>query len=530
MTITAVTTKNWKNEDVINQQKTLIVEEVNKYDVILVGDTMYKNLCNTAVNYKWNRIFIDEADTIKMTRDNTLLNFDFLWLITGTPSGLFGYNCKPYLKTFIGDTDTYGIKNSLVVKNDDNYIDQSITLPRPKRLQIKCLTPKELNIIKDFISPNILQMINAGNSEEAIKALNCNVDTNDNILQIITKSITDSIVNKKIELEAEMKKNYNIAQQKERDARIKTITVAIAKLEEKYDDIRKKIYDLNGEYCPVCIGSFTMPVIVSCCKSCFCFDCLAVSLGELHTNKCPCCRRSISKNDVNIISNDTSLVKVSKEDVDPRSVQHDKLDVLVELIQKKSNGSFMVFANYYETLQKIEQKFKELGITYHILKGHTGTIDRYITEFENKKVKVLLLNAQYFGAGMNLQMTSDLVIYHRFNKEMEEQIIGRAQRMGRTTPLNVYYLLHDNESTNMDNNFKFEDVKDIHYTDWLKQAELEMPNVESDKSVHLKDKLSNKAIIREIMPKVSNNKIIIEETNVNVQEETNLCLDDFLII
>ena len=30
-------------------------------------------------------------------------------------------------------------------------------------------------------------MINAGNSEEAIKALNCNIDTDDNIFQVITK-------------------------------------------------------------------------------------------------------------------------------------------------------------------------------------------------------------------------------------------------------------------------------------------------------------------------------------------------------
>jgi hypothetical protein len=55
---------------------------------------------------------------------------------------------------------------------------------------------------------------------------------------------------------------------------------------------------------------------------------------------------------------------------------------------------------------------------------------------------------------MNLQMATDVVLYHRFTKEMEEQVIYRAQRLGRTTPLNVYYLLHDNENKEfMDNDF-----------------------------------------------------------------------------
>jgi hypothetical protein len=48
-------------------------------------------------------------------------------------------------------------------------------------------------------------------------------------------------------------------------------------------------------------------------------------------------------------------------------------------------------------------------------------------------------------------MASDIIIYHEMNKELETQIIGRAQRIGRTEPLNVYYLLHENEKHNVTN-------------------------------------------------------------------------------
>lgn len=467
-----VNDKNIRNENCFFQYEEIIPERINCYDVILIGETMYKRFYRTCQKFKWNRIIIDEADSIKLPKDMTC-QYNFMWLVTGTPTGLF-YGGQSYItKMFNGTTQNEKINDFLVFKNDEKFIEQSIVLPNPKRLKIKCITPRELNIIKDVIPPSVLQMINAGNSEQAIKALNCNVDTNENILQVVTKNILDSIKNKKIELEAETKKVYHPSQQKEHESRIKFIENHIKKLEEKYDDIKKKIYDLNDSHCPVCMGEFTNPIITECCKSCFCFDCLAVSLGELHSNKCPNCRQAISQSTIHVIADKSDIGKESNVTNSNRYELKDKLDVLVDLIETKPDGSFMVFANYAETFTKIEQKLKELGITYHILKGVASVVKKNIDDFKEKRVRVLMLNAQFFGAGMNLQMTTDLVIFHRFKQEMEEQIIGRAQRLGRTTPLNVYYLLHDNESNDIVDNFKFEDQGSIHYMDWLENDKIE---------------------------------------------------------
>lgn len=141
-------------------------------------------------------------------------------------------------------------------------------------------------------------------------------------------------------------------------------------------------------------------------------------------------------------------------------------------------------------LLKLKKKLSELNISYHILKGQASTVQKHIDDFKNKKVRVLMLNAQFFGAGMNLQMTTDLIIYHRFTKEMEEQIIGRAQRLGRTCPLNVYYLIHDNESANIEDKFNFEDVKHIHYLDWIEQQEKEQKYKKKYKKKIMLDKFT----------------------------------------
>ena len=46
---------------------------------------------------------------------------------------------------------------------------------------------------------------------------------------------------------------------------------------------------------------------------------------------------------------------------------------------------------------------------------------------------------------INLENSSDIVLYHSMNKDTTTQIIGRGQRPGRTDTLNVWNLCYDNE-------------------------------------------------------------------------------------
>jgi hypothetical protein len=60
---------------------------------------------------------------------------------------------------------------------------------------------------------------------------------------------------------------------------------------------------------------------------------------------------------------------------------------------------------------------------------------------------VMLVNAQQYCAGLNLENTTDLVFFHRIlDKNIEAQVAGRAQRIGRQSNLNIHYLLYNNET------------------------------------------------------------------------------------
>ena len=74
-------------------------------------------------------------------------------------------------------------------------------LPNINQIVIKCFTPRELYIIKNYVDNDIINMINAGNIQDAAIKLNCNIDTSEHILEVLTKKIKKDIYNKKIELE-----------------------------------------------------------------------------------------------------------------------------------------------------------------------------------------------------------------------------------------------------------------------------------------------------------------------------------------
>ena len=77
------------------------------------------------------------------------------------------------------------------------------------------------------------------------------------------------------------------------------------------------------------------------------------------------------------------------------------------------------------------QKFRE-GLKHDIEK---------ITSFKNGKIQVIFLNSKNNGAGINLQEATDIILYHEMNENIIKQIIGRANRIGRTDKLFVHHLI-----------------------------------------------------------------------------------------
>ena len=87
------------------------------------------------------------------------------------------------------------------------------------------------------------------------------------------------------------------------------------------------------------------------------------------------------------------------------------------------------------------KSLKENNILFVEIKGSVKTIQKNLEYFKSGKIKVLFLNSNTSAAGINLQETTDIILYHKMALNNENQIIGRANRIGRNIDLNVHHLI-----------------------------------------------------------------------------------------
>jgi SNF2 family DNA or RNA helicase len=91
---------------------------------------------------------------------------------------------------------------------------------------------------------------------------------------------------------------------------------------------------------------------------------------------------------------------------------------LIEIIKNKKNGKFLVFSSYDETFNDIIKEFDKNKITYSTILGAVSHINNVINDFSSGKINVVMMNAKHYGSGLNLQMATDVIIYHEMQKEL----------------------------------------------------------------------------------------------------------------
>jgi len=414
---------------------------IEYYDIIIISSTMF-DIFYKKFNPKWARIIIDEIVSIKLPT-NFEFKTNFIWFLTATPSGI-RYVRRNYIRTLVSSLTECTVEH-LIIKNNDNFVDQSMNLPNLNQILVKCLTPKELQIIKEYVDSDVINMLNGGDIKGAITKLNCNVETSDNILDVVTKKIKKELHNKKHELDYEQ--NRIPDDKKAHDEKIKRIENRIKELESKCSGIESRIKSFKENNCPVCFEEFNSPMLTSCCNNLFCIQCLTLC------ESCPLCRANIDLKKCIYIDDNKNILENNniKKETKNEHILCSKVDNLITILKKNPNGKFLLFSNYDRTFDNLNKKLDDNHITYNKLIGSNIVINSIIKRFISGEIKVLMLNALNYGSGLNLQMATDIIIYHELDVELETQVIGRAQRLGRTKPLNVYYLLNENEKVNCNN-------------------------------------------------------------------------------
>ena len=412
------------------------------YDLVLVKITNIKQLITyiskpSKYHRRWSRLMIDEAhDNIVQL---PLIHYRFLWMITGTPK-MFRYNLNNYsdIREIIFNETRF-----VTVKSHNDFVKSSFDIPPLEEINYKCIMSKRLSALRGYLNRSVFERINAGDVTGAIKEMGVKEATIDALIKRLTEGMRKDITNKNVELN---NLQYMVLTDSEREIRMISLKSSINTIQQQLTNLEERINAITVDDCAICMDTKKDPVVLECTHS-FCLRCIAgVMRNATFEPKCPECRQVIEKEKM------TKIGELNNEDIDDKTTglpnkNLSKEETMLKIINDKPDGKFLIFSAVDNSFNSVINKLKMNNITCAEIKGTTASMKNILDNFKSGTLKVVLLNTRYAGSGIDISCATDVIIYHYMGKD-KTQAVGRAQRVGRTSPLKVHNLLHDNEIYN----------------------------------------------------------------------------------
>jgi hypothetical protein len=175
-------------------------------------------------------------------------------------------------------------------------------------------------------------------------------------------------------------------------------------------------------------------------------------------------RRQREQSEERLEAAEAKLRRICERHIDPEPAKADKLGALRDMFERgadvKDGGSLgtdvLVFSSNGGGFARLRAMLRETGVEHEELDGGTmHAVDAAIAKFKRAGVdaarrsrRVLLVDPELHGCGLNLENTTDVIFLHRMAAVLYEQLVGRAQRPGRRSQLRVHQLLYAHEGEN----------------------------------------------------------------------------------
>lgn len=463
------------------------VRDIMAAQVVLVSNTQYKefSVWQRDNGIRWKRVFIDEADTIHLVNGYPRPVTRFTWFVTASWMNVMYVNETVYLqqqtlhnqvftdnapyacfRSYFEETyrsnrpynymrynftsynffrdiinSTHRLRGRLVVRCEDAFVQQSISLPVLHRSNVICRAPITQRIISQIVPPEVQQLLHGGDVAGAISALGVKVEDTTSLIGAVTLNLQKELYRLKTTYEFKEKMEYETVRAKE--TALKTLEEKIKRTEDSIKSIHDRIEGLKNETCPICYDEPSESLVTPCCSRIFCGQCILMCITRNPT--CPMCRTNIDARKLTrVVTNkeETAIVENLHES-EPQLEK--KPDALLRIFKENPDGKFLIFSRYDNPFSAMEESIASLGIRVKQLKGNKDAVASTLRGFQGNELRCLLLNSHYAGSGLNITAATHVILFHAMTHEEEKQILGRAYRMGRTEPLHFIRLLHQDE-------------------------------------------------------------------------------------
>lgn len=403
--------------------------EVEKYEVVVCTVNMYNSLIEKYHDVVFKRFIYDEMDSAYIP-NMSMIRAGFQWFISAT--------FEEVLTTVRRSRRIHHLKhlfmNILSDEYDKSRLLETITVRSTEALRNLRPIPMEyeskfyevnrapvIDLLGGYMEHNLIEMIDAGNIKDAIKHLGGDEEES-NIADLLRRRANSELA------EAERKVDEYKGKLKEEWIR------RLESAKRKVSDIEEKILSIETDNCPLCSIEMEHPVLLGCCQHLVCARCLAAWIRQ--RNVCPFCIRESPK--LTYIKGKGPKVdgkdEEKKEDIKP--VPQTKFDHMINI--SVPGRKVLLFASHDNQFSEISNALKTHGISYGMLSGTVTRRASILEGFTKGDIRVLILNSRVNGAGLNLQVSTDIIMWHSMSAPLTKQLIGRALRYGLDHKLTVH--------------------------------------------------------------------------------------------
>lgn len=408
------------------------------------------------------RVVLDEVDSVPWAV-HARIDASHTWLVSATLQYIPG----PYAIS-VADADVEDIS----CRCDPEFIQASWRLPDMIMKQRIC-DSVYLDVFVDLIPTEHVEKVNAGDYRWLVSSRDRCIEDDKTALSVFAENLAAGVHAHVVQEQFLMRElakiaqwtatmpstfdddpatmtNMALIQHRLISDGIKNKPLLEMKLRETRDQMNAEIARLKTlhdrmadmQICLLCCGS-DVTAVTPCCQQRVCAQCLEAWQHTTCRSDCIYCRERLRP---------ASLIVC--EPAKPRSLPHtshphwrDKMCALLNIFKDYTkHDKCIVFSQHNQQFPSILHALNSAGIVaMHLDAGTVTDIDRSLQQYKTGTVQCILADACMFGSGINLHETSDVVFWHKIHSKNEDQIIGRAHRYPRRTPLRVWYLLYVNE-------------------------------------------------------------------------------------
>ena len=397
---------------------TTVQSTLDQYDILLTTSLYYDVVSSTVtdIGIKLRRVIFDEVDSIK---DMLRRKFpsSMTWMVSASIATLFDRKTNT---VEIGKGYKLQLSDLLEheVACDPEFIKRCFVLPPPEEEVVVCRN-KYVEALAPLLTPQQLAALNGCDSVPAVGEWT----PDDRTTAVRFQQQIAAKVRDKVDRVTYLKRSVTRALP---DA-VQELRQQLHLCEQERDDLQQQL--------EICEERFTdIGVCTLCCSPC----------EEVSQTTC-CSRRACKR----CLEAPCALCTPSAQVpslIPEGNITRPKMAVLSMLLRDKLGKKVLVYSDHPRSFVEIQKMLDDDEIWVDLDAGNVPDIQEALKGFQEGATRILFASSRVLSAGLNLEVTSDIVLLHQLPPSAESQLIGRAQRYGRSTTLNVYILLHPNES------------------------------------------------------------------------------------